>query len=92
MNPTNNKLSHGALAPLRSAAGSASDWRPYNSIRFICRCGRKQTFPRSPSGGRKATAEYALDDGTRKIVTHDTKEVICPCGMHTYKDREGFRR
>ncbi len=68
------------------------NWRPYNSIRFICRCGRRQTFPRSPGGGRKATSEEEYGDGTRKIVTSHTKEVICPCGLHTCKDREGFRR
>jgi CDGSH-type Zn-finger protein len=67
------------------------DYRPYNSIRFICRCGALQTFPRSPAGGRKAIVEYALECGTRKIVTTETKEVVCICGMHTSKPREGFK-
>ncbi len=68
----------------------AYDWRPYNSIRFICRCGRRHTFPRSPAGGRSATSEEKLEDGTRKLVTVTTKEVLCVCGMHTSKDRKGF--
>ena len=67
-------------------------WRPYNSIRFICRCGRKHTFPRSPKSikGRKAEETYTLEDGTVKETAETTKTVRCPCGMLTGKDRLGF--
>lgn len=67
-----------------------SQSRPYNSIRFICRCGRKQTFPVSPPGGRKATADYTLKDGTRKVVSSHYKEVYCVCGLNTFKERRNF--
>lgn len=73
------------------AGANKCDYRPYNSVRYICKCGVKHSFPRSPAGGRKATCEYKLDDGTIKRVTRHTKSVICPCGVETFKDRKGFR-
>ena len=64
--------------------------RPYNSIRFLCRCGVIRTFPRAPAGGRKAESKDTLPDGTVKIVTMHSKEVHCACGMVTEKERCDF--
>lgn len=66
--------------------------RPYNSVRFICRCGEKHTFPRAPSDkkGQRMTSDETYQSGTRHVVTKDAKEVHCSCGLITCKDRKGF--
>jgi hypothetical protein len=83
----------GALSNHEANEGVKPDYkfRPWNSVRFICRCGRKHTFPRSPEGGRDATESYTLIDGTSKFVTRTHKEVLCPCGLRTSKQRKSFK-
>lgn len=56
---------------------SAIVHRPYNSIRFRCKCGVVLTFPRSPS---KGLLDVTYQGGLRKVVTPSTKEVHCSCG------------
>ena len=58
--------------------------RPFNSIRFICRCGRRHHFPRSTDHGKRCNdADW--------VVTDITKEVHCVCGLLTSKGRADFR-
>lgn len=66
-------------------------YRPYNSVRFICPCGRRQTFPRSPDRKNKdKDITHTFPDGTTKSVDRYYKTVVCSCGHATFKQRLGF--
>ena len=69
--------------------------RPYNSIRFICRCGRKHYFPVARGNRQKHSTKddktETLADGTKKQVTATEKIVVCPCGVTTSKQRRDFK-
>jgi hypothetical protein len=80
------------MAKKSEAAPPTSFQRPYNSVRFICRCGQYRSFPRAPSdgpGGQRMTSSEDLGTCTR-VVTETTKEVHCKCGLITWKTRAGF--
>lgn len=67
-------------------------YRPHNSVRFICPCGRLQTFPRSPERkDRDKIVTYMLKDGTAKTVSKSEKTVTCACGHVTFKSRLNFK-
>jgi len=90
MNPMSDDLAK-KLADFKKTCNV--DIRPFNSVRYICpRCGRKQRFPVSPRDkkGQRQTSEQTLKDGTKLVVTETEKQVHCPCGLVTKKERRGF--
>jgi len=65
--------------------------RPYNSIRFICNCGTRHAFPRSPKRSEGKTSDVTFKSGIRHVVSESYKEVHCPCGLVTVKERRSFK-